>query len=237
MSGQRWKRLWDEITDRALIPDNQGWARAVCAVCVTTLATVEAAAVTLRSRSSAQEMLAASDSWSARLEELQYTLGEGPGVEAFTRGGAVLVSDVSADQSRWPVFAAAALEAGASAVFAFPLQVSGILFGTLNLYRRRGGGLATGELSDAALLADLATKALLKSAARIDWAGIEWTRPAGSYQNMNIATGMVAARLRISLDDAFARLRGYAFAANRSVLDVARDIVQRRIAPDEFPRR
>jgi len=119
-------------------------------------------------------------------------------------------------------------------VFAFPLHVGGILFGTLNLYRRRGGAMAAGELTDAALLADLATTALLRATARIDSAGIEWTRPAGSYQDMNIATGMVAARLRISLDDAFAQLRGYAFAANRSVLDVARDIVQRRITPDEF---
>jgi hypothetical protein len=232
MSGQRWKRLWNDITDQTLIPDHQGWARAVCAVCVATLATIEAAAVTLRSQSPAQEMLASSDTWSARLEELQYTLGEGPGVEAFARGGPILVDDVAAQQSRWPVFAAAALEAGASAVFAFPLQVGGVLLGTLSLYRRRGGGLGTGELTDAALLADLATTALLKPATRI-----EWTRPAGSYQNMNIATGMVAARLRISLDDAFARLRGYAFAANRSVLDVARDVVHRRITPDEFPGR
>jgi hypothetical protein len=40
---------------------------------------------------------------------------------------------------------------------------------------------------------------------------------------------MLAARLRISLDDAFIRLRAHAFGQGRSVLAVARDVLDRRI--------
>jgi AmiR/NasT family two-component response regulator len=55
-----------------------------------------------------------------------------------------------------------------------------------------------------------------------------------SYQDVNMATGMLAAQLRISLEDAFARLRAHAFSSGRSVLDVARDLLERRIPLDRL---
>jgi hypothetical protein len=223
------------MAEQAIVPGPSGWAAAVCAVGVSVLATIEAAAVTLRTTSRAQEMLAATDDWSARLEETQYTLGEGPSVEAFGTGGPVLVTDLTSEQTRWPVFAEAALSAGASAMFAFPLQVGAIRLGTLDLYRRRPGGLPPAELTDAVVLADLATTALLEEAVAAERAGEDWVRPVSSYQDMSVATGMIAATLHISLDDAFARLRGRAFAEDRSVLDVARDVVRRRITLGRFP--
>lgn len=173
------------------------------------LGDVDSAALTLRATSRAQEMLGASDEWGAGLEEAQYTLGEGPGATAFTTGRHVLVSDLRGEQERWPSFADAAMSVGASAAFAFPLRIGAIRVGTLDLYRRRVGGLAERVATDAATLADLATLAVIEHSEPSEPGSKNWTRPAVSYQEVNMATGMLAAQLRISLDDAFARLRAH----------------------------
>ncbi|MEO7268593.1 MAG: GAF domain-containing protein, partial [Knoellia sp.] len=68
--------------------------------------------------------IAASGPSSRRLEELQFSLGEGPGIDAFASRRPVLVSDLLAHgSSRWPGFAPAAHDQAVRAVFAFPLQV------------------------------------------------------------------------------------------------------------------
>jgi hypothetical protein len=76
--------------------------------------------LTLRATARAQDMLGASDDWAGTLDGLQYTLGEGPGVEAFTSGIPELVADLRAEEARWPGFCDAALAMDASAAFAFP---------------------------------------------------------------------------------------------------------------------
>jgi hypothetical protein len=235
LDGQHRERLWRVIAGRAEVPNQDGWAQAVCVACVQALDRVDGAILALRGSARAHEVLGASDSWAARLAESQYTVGEGPGVEAFTTGGPVLVPDVSVEQGRWPGFVEAALAAGAGAVFAFPLQVGAILLGTLELVRHRPGGLSSGELSDAALVAELATAGLLQEAGDAERAGGEFApRLVTSFRDVNVATGMLAAQLRIGLDDAFIRLRAHAFGEGRSVLAVARDVLERRIALDEL---
>lgn len=163
---ERRDRLWRAIAGRAEVPDQDRWARAVCAACVAVLAGVDAAVLTVRASSRAQQLLGASDEWSAGLARTQYMLGEGPGVDAVTRGEPVLVADVSAVRGLWPGFAQAAAEVGVGAVFAFPLQVGGIRFGSLELLRHHGGPLGDREVTDAVLLAELATSALLDDAFR-----------------------------------------------------------------------
>ncbi|WP_329048698.1 ANTAR domain-containing protein [Amycolatopsis sp. NBC_01488] len=236
MDGQPRERLWRAIAAAAEVPGRRdSWAQTVCLACVDTLEQVDAAILALRGRARAEEVLGASDQWAAKLAELQYTVGEGPGVEAFGSGSPVLVSDLSVEQVRWPGFADAALAVGAAAVFAFPLRFGAIRFGTLELVRRRPGGLPSAERRDAALAADLATAALLRHTREAERAGHDFApRPVASFQDVNVATGMLAAQLQVTLDDAFARLRAHAFGRDRSVLDVARDILERRISLDEL---
>jgi GAF domain-containing protein len=228
VDGQRRDRLERMIAERTT---GSEWPLALCAVCVQVLPGVDAAALVLRGDARAQEMVSASDAWAASIEELQYTLGEGPAVEAFRGGGPVLVRDVSTEEGRWPGFADAAAEQGLAAMFAFPLQIGGIRLGTLNLYRRRPGGLSAEAVTDAALLADLATLALLENELADDE---DKLRMEVSYQDVHMATGVLAAKLRISLEDAFARLRAHAFAERRSVLEVSRDVLDQRISLDRL---
>jgi GAF domain len=228
LDGHDRDRLRRLVADCVALPVQGGWGRAMCQLCVRVLPSADSAALTLRSPSHGEEMIGSADELATSLEETQYTLGEGPGVEAFATGRVVLVPDLARERGRWPVFADVGLEAGVASVFAFPLGIGGIRLGTLDLYGRRTGDLASGERADAVVLADLAALALTDQIGRT---GTEY-RSAVSYQEVNIATGMLAAQLRISLEDAFARLRGHAYAVDRSVIDVARDVLAHRISLD-----
>jgi AmiR/NasT family two-component response regulator len=116
-------------------------------------------------------------------------------------------------------------------MFAFPLQIGGIRLGTLDFYRRRPGGMSVEAIADAAVLADLATLALLENELVDDE---DKLRLEVSYQDVHLATGVLAAKLRIDLEDAFARLRAHAFAERRSVLEVSRDVLDQRIPLDRL---
>jgi hypothetical protein len=60
----------------------------------------------------------------------------------------------------------------------------------------------------------------------------EWQWPDNSSSGraeVHQATGMVLAQLGISATEALARLRGHAFVEQRLLIDVARDVVSRRL--------
>ncbi|MFG2825395.1 hypothetical protein ACGFX4_38945 [Kitasatospora sp. NPDC048365] len=79
------------------------------------------AALALMADPTHHHTLCASDEDAAALCELEFTLGVGPGLEAFKRGHAVLVGDVhGADAPRWPIWSAT-LQPGAYP----PAQCSG----------------------------------------------------------------------------------------------------------------
>ena len=67
----------------------------VCAAAVAALR-VDGAAVSAMSSAAASHPLCGTDEVSRELEELQLTLGEGPRVDAFAFGGAVLSPDLGA---------------------------------------------------------------------------------------------------------------------------------------------
>jgi hypothetical protein len=69
------------------------------------------------------------------VEELQFTLGEGPCIDTFTSGAPVLEPHLrDPDQVRWHEFSGPALAAGVEAILGFPLVVGGVLLGALDLY-------------------------------------------------------------------------------------------------------
>lgn len=233
VDGQRRDLLWQIIAERVEVPATQSWASAVCLACVSVLPGVEAAALTLRANSHVQETWGASDEWAGELEERQYTVGEGPGVEAFTTGELVLVPDLAVDAGRWPGFAQLALSKSVAAMFAFPLQFGAIRVGMLDLYRHRPGRLSSRELTDAAVLANLATAAVLEQVRQDQVGDTDVSPVAAPYQEVSVATGMIAAQVGIGLDDAFARLRSRAFAEDLSLVELAREVLARNVRFDD----
>jgi hypothetical protein len=129
------------------------------------------------------------DEVSEQLAELHLTLGEGPCLDAAASGGPVLASDLAAGESgrRWPVFARAACQAGAAAIFAFPLRIGAIRAGVLGLYRERPGPLTAFQLGDVLIFADTATVLLLDAQDQaggelLALAGWHWSAPVASPQ-------------------------------------------------------
>ncbi|MGP3926921.1 GAF and ANTAR domain-containing protein [Streptomyces sp. 8N616] len=217
----------------------------VCAAAVAALP-VNGAGLSALSGVPVGHVLCATDEATERLEELQFTLGEGPCVDAFTFGGPVLTSDLRAMeiQRRWPAFAAAASKEGAGAVFALPLQIGAIRPGVLDLYRGRPGGLNADALADALVFADTATRVLLDTQACAQTDPADGTALDGQFEGMggyraeiDQATGMLTEQLGVGIDEAFIRLRAYAYAYDRRLAEVARAVVSRRLrlSPDPDP--
>lgn len=210
----------------------------VCAAAVAALP-VNGAGVSAMSRAkirpAASHPLCGTDELSRLLEELQLTLGEGPCVDAFARGSAVLTPDLASEgvRSRWPAFAPAAADAGAGAVFAFPLQLGAISPGVLDLYRSEPGTLDAEELADAMAFADAATLLLL--GAQTDGPDGLLGGLGGYRAQIDQATGMLTEQLGVGIDVAFVRLRAYAYAHGRRLAEVSADVVGRRLrfTPDD----
>ncbi|MFF4503881.1 GAF and ANTAR domain-containing protein [Streptomyces sp. NPDC001401] len=212
----------------------------VCTAAVAALP-VGGAGLSAMSKAAPSHPLCSTDTVSEQLEELQLTLGEGPCVDAFRHGSAVLTPDLLTPdlQDRWMVFAEAALEAGARAVFALPLQMGAISPGVLDLYARLPVRLDAKELADAMAFADLATLVLLD--ARIDETGGPPDGPVedlGAYRaEIDQASGMLTVQLGVGIEEAFVRLRAHAYAQGCRLADVAADVVARRLRfpPDAEP--
>jgi hypothetical protein len=206
---------------------------AICLLTVEALR-VSGAGISVMTPAGHRGTVCATDDVAAAIEELQFSLGEGPCVDAFHRGP-VLIDDLGNPShlaaSPWPEFTMQAAAAGARALFALPLQIGAIRVGAFDLYRNAPGPLTDDQLSVALTFADAAAGSLLGQ----DGHAVPFPRdPKGSAYHAEVhqATGMISGHLALSLEDAFVRLRARAFASERSVNDVARDVVAGRLRFD-----
>jgi hypothetical protein len=186
----------------------------------------------------AGHLMCVTDEVGEHLAELELTLGEGPSLEAAASGGPALASDLGSGEaaSRWPAFAVAAIQAGAEAIFAFPLRIGAIRAGALGLYRARPGPLTGSQLGDALVFAETATLLLLEEHDEAAGGRNPAAGPAGQPVSLALhraeidqATGMLTEQLGTGIAEALLRLRAYAYAHDRRLADVAGDIVARRL--------
>ena len=179
------------------------------------------------------ELIWHSGTVAVRLDELQFTLGQGPGVTAAATGELVSyadLSDASGTAARWPVFSAGALDLGVRAVLAVPMRVGAIRLGVLVAHRAVAVRWSRETITDALALTDAAVGALLRPADG-GAPGPQWLRdhPSGYRAEVHQATGMLTVQLGIGAEDALVRLRAYAYVNERTLTDVARDVVARRL--------
>jgi hypothetical protein len=212
----------------------------LCEACVELL-DIDGAAVSVIHQGAISRSLAASSSLSRELDELQFTLGEGPCLQSVAQSAPVLVADLDEQAgAHWPGFAAAAARRGVRAVFAIPITVITFPVGALDLYRNTPGALAPNSLSGGLLAAELAAVPLLDllgmdfDAAVSDESSSAWDR-LSSITRVEVyqAAGMLVAQLGITPSEAILRLRGYAFAHDRTASQVAYDILERRLRLDD----
>jgi hypothetical protein len=183
-----------------------------------------------------REPVFATDARSGELGELQFTLGEGPCMDAMAGNETVLAADLTSagSERRWPVFAPAAVALGVRGVFSIPIGAGAVRFGALDLYRDRPGPLSHGQLLDVLAYADALLVLMLDHRGGISpsldrFLDEEFTeRRAGVHQ----AAGMVCAQLGVKVADALARLRAYAYAQDRRLAEVSAAVVARRLRFD-----
>jgi GAF domain-containing protein len=147
-------------------------------------------------------------------------------VDCFRSGQPVAVIDL-VTAGRWPRFTAAAAEVGFAAVHAVPMRLRAQTIGALNFFGVAPGPVDAARLRLGQALADVATIGLLQQRAihRRDALTEQLQSALNSRVLIEQAKGVLAERLQVGVDDAFAILRQSARAANRRLADLARAVV------------
>lgn len=188
---------------------------------------VDGGGLSLRSGEGPNEPLLGTDAVGETLEHLQFTLGEGPCLDAAASGSPVLVPDLAHADSltgRWPMFVREASRLDVRAVFAFPLRLGAVGLGAADLYRRAPGPLSREQLAGVLPLMEALTVVLL------DPDGARDPDLAAEPLSMSVhrAAGMVMMQLGTSIGEALVRLRGVAFAEGIPIDALADDVVNGR---------
>lgn len=206
----------------------------LCDTCVEVL-DVTGAGIMLMSDGEHRGTLGVSNRVMTVVEDLQFTLGEGPCIDAYASEHPILEPDLGHPvTNRWPAFSGPAVSAGVRAVFGFPLRAGAVNLGALDVYRDRPGALGEDQLRDAVVLADVIATTVLALQADAAPGELPELLDATVHHRAVVyqASGMVSAQLDIDVADALVRIRARAYTANRPVNDVARDIVDRRLRLD-----
>jgi hypothetical protein len=209
-------------------------ANALCVACVDLLG-VDGAAISMIDGGFSHGTFGASSESSRRLDEYQFTFGEGPCLDAAAAQEVVQAPDLdSPHEVRWPAFTGAVLGDGIQAVFALPIRITSICVGALDLFRKGPGPLSKDRLAGGLLAAGLASLPLMDLIASTKGNPVDdedpWVQLAGLDRvEVYQATGMLISQLDVDASEALMRLRAHAIASNQTASQVAMAILDRRL--------
>jgi GAF domain-containing protein len=190
---------------------------------------VDAAGLLLADGRGALRLVAASTEQARVAELFQIQNDEGPCVDCFRSGQAVIISDISADDvaKRWPRFAPATLKMGFAGVHAIPMRLRDQVIGTLNLFRSAPEDLDQSVARAARALVDVATIGILQERAVRQQEVVAAQLQSALHSRVMIeqAKGVLAERHGVTPDQAFLTLRRYARDHNRPLTALAGDVI------------
>jgi hypothetical protein len=227
MPGDRLRRILAELSDG----ENMWAAARLCAV-GPQITGSNGIGVMLMSGDIPSGSLCSSDEVSQLIEELQYTLGEGPCVDAYQQDTIVAEPDLADPQTRrWFAFTPPVLQAGVRAVFGFPLRVGTVRLGALNLYRDQPGELSADQHADALVLAEVTARWVLDAQAGAPSGVVAEQLETGADFHFAVhnAAGIVSIQEGTSVTEALIRLRAFAYGHDRLLADVAQDVIAHRL--------
>jgi GAF domain-containing protein len=172
--------------------------------------------------------MAASSSEAIRLVELfELQAQEGPCLDCYRSGEAVLNNDLTGVQGRWPAFAPVAVEAGFRTAHALPMRLRGNVIGALNLFGGWASPLSDEEVLAGQALADMATISILQDRATIAAQALneQLNRALTSRIAIEQAKGVVAERAGIDVVAAFELLRTNARRRSVRLADLAAQVI------------
>lgn len=222
----------------AMARGQQGLSAAdrLCVACVELLP-VEGAAISVIHDGVSRGTFGSNGRLSRRLDEYQFTFGEGPCLDAVSAGAPVLVPDLNDPaERRWPAFTPAALDEGVHAIFALPTAIAAVHVGVLDLFSSSAGPLSATTLSAGLWAAELAALPLLDlMTSDIDWdaagEGGDGAEQLASLERVEVyqATGILIGQLDVDPVEALARLRAHAYLSGQTASEIAWDIIERRL--------
>jgi hypothetical protein len=194
------------------------WPDRLCQAVVDVL-TVDGAAISVYLGGDVAVPVGANDLDASMGESLQFTVREGPCFESYRTRCPVLIANLRDPNSpawaHWPIYASELSQHTAyHSVFAYPLMDSGLVLGSLSLYRRTSGHLQ--NLADTRVIAASIAERLAEE--------LFWQ-----------AQGLTAQANRITPGQAIDLLRAQAYTADRRLDDVAEDIMSGRLPVPDLP--
>ena len=191
---------------------------------------VDAAGLLLADSRGTLRLVAASAEHARVVELFQVQNDEGPCLDCYRTGQAIIASDIrsASAAARWPRFAAAALEMGYAGVHAIPMRLRDQVIGTLNLFTTAPRGLDPAVVVAATALADMATIGILQQRAvrQQEIVAAQLQQALDSRVIIEQAKGVLAERLRVSPDEAFVLLRRYARDRNYGLTELCGDVIR-----------
>ncbi|MEU4834476.1 GAF and ANTAR domain-containing protein [Streptosporangium sp. NPDC023615] len=188
---------------------------------------VDAAGILLADPRGSLTLVAASTEQARLLELFQLQDEEGPCLDCYHSGQAVICPDLAASPQQWPRFAAAAHQGGFAAVQAFPLRLRDQVLGAMNLFSAGTGAVSPDRAALTQALADVATIGITheRTLRRHQLVTEQLQHALNSRIVIEQASGMLAERGQIPVAEAFALLRAYARNHNERLSAVARQVI------------
>lgn len=161
---------------------------------------------------------------------------EGPCIDAWRDGAAVLDQPLEHNRDRWPAFAPEAEAHGFATVHALPIRLHGEVIGALNLFSRHTRPLPTREVQVAEAMAEIATFVVLqhRTVLHAQMLNGQLKQALSTRIRIEQAKGIVAARLGVDMEQSFGHLRGYARHHNRRLAEVAGDVIAGTLTPAQL---
>jgi hypothetical protein len=181
--------------------------------------------------------LGASSPDAATAERLQFTVGEGPCLSASAAAQPMIARrDVVAE--RWPVFFdSLVVQTPFQSVASLPLTSHGSRLGAVDFYWTDPESATELPIEDATTVAEFITLILLQapwSDSTYEVLEPEWLAATSAQHRMDVwkAIGLIGMAHAITEVDALSLVRGYAYAQDETVDEVAEDLLSGRLTPE-----
>jgi GAF domain-containing protein len=192
-----------------------------------TVLEVDGAGLTLVHADGPPRWVAATDAAMELLVQVQQDFGEGPYLQAYTQGRAVVIQDLGAAPT-WVRLAAVVGQLHVRGVLSVPISLADQPVGTLDVYSTRARAWTAHELEAlgefAAVAGELVHTSVELAARELELAQLRQALTSRIW--IEQAKGVLAATQGISPEEAFQRLRRRARASSRKLAEVAQEVVQ-----------
>ena len=188
---------------------------------------VEATGIMLVAPDGDLRVMASSSEAMRLLELFELQAQQGPCLDCYRTGKAVVNQDLASNDGRWPRFAIEALAAGFHSAHALPMRLRGTVIGALNLFHVEAGEMRQTDVDSAQALADVATIAILQHRATLEAQVLndQLQYALNSRIVIEQAKGIVAEREQCNMEQAFSALRSHARKHNRSLVEVSGAVI------------